>query len=91
VHVVLAAHDEDTPASVTVGIRVFQNVEHVAALDVPASVPKLDPRTVKRLPPPTNEPMKNGPEIVKFQARSVISGDLRKPQPSAARPPHRRR
>jgi len=33
--------------------------------------------------------MKNGPEINRFQARSVISRDLSKPSPSATRPPHR--
>jgi hypothetical protein len=34
---------------------------------------------------------KNGPEINRFQARSVIPGSLSKPPPSASRPPHRAR
>jgi hypothetical protein len=38
---------------------------------VPASVPKLRPRCINRQPTPTKEPTKNGPEIVRFQARSV--------------------
>ena len=34
VHVVLAPDDEDALAGVTVGIRVFQDVEQVATFDV---------------------------------------------------------
>jgi hypothetical protein len=34
---------------------------------VPAGVPKLGPTTVKRQPTPTNDPIKNGPEIVNFR------------------------
>ena len=34
VHVVLAPDDEDAPAGITVGVRMFQNVEQIAALDV---------------------------------------------------------
>ena len=34
VDVLLATDDEDALASVTVGVRMFQDVEHVAALDV---------------------------------------------------------
>ena len=34
VHVVLAPDDEDALAGVTVGVRVVQNVEQVATLDV---------------------------------------------------------
>jgi hypothetical protein len=56
---------------------------------VPASVPKLRPRCINRQPTPTKEPTKNGPEIVRFQARSVTRCHLSKPPPSASRPPHR--
>ncbi len=34
---------------------------------VPASVPKLGPRTIIRQPTPPAEPIKNGPEIVDFR------------------------
>ena len=34
---------------------------------MPVSVPNLGPRTVKRQPTPTNESIKNGPEIVNFR------------------------
>jgi hypothetical protein len=57
--------------------------------NVPASVPKRSPSTILQQPTPTTLPMKNGPETIRFQARSVISGDLSKPPPSASRPPHR--
>jgi hypothetical protein len=36
-------------------------------LGVPKSVPRLGPRTVKRQRTPTNESIKNGPEIVNFR------------------------
>jgi hypothetical protein len=56
---------------------------------VPTSVPERGPIPVRRHPAPTKFPTKNGPEIVKSQARSVIPGSLSKPPPSASRPPHR--
>jgi hypothetical protein len=34
---------------------------------VPASVPKLGPRTIHRQPTPTKLPIKNWPEIVNFR------------------------
>jgi hypothetical protein len=34
---------------------------------VPKSVPKRGPTTIIRQPTPTNKPIKNGPEIVKFR------------------------
>jgi hypothetical protein len=37
------------------------------ARSVPASVPKPGPRTINRQPTPTNDPIKNGPEIVDFR------------------------
>ena len=41
---------------------------HIAiVLSVPASVPKLGPRSIHRQPTPTKLPMKNGPEIVNFR------------------------
>jgi hypothetical protein len=36
-------------------------------LSVPTSVPKRLPRTIIRQPTPTNEPIKNGPEIIDFR------------------------
>jgi hypothetical protein len=43
---------------------------------VPASVPKLGPRTVIREPRPTNDPIKNGPEIFNFRiTRLALSSD----------------
>ena len=114
VHVVLAPDDEDALAGVTVRVRVLQDVEQVATLDVeddvlepdaalrpelrvlrvvpvevlhciqrsttcapkahigigssvPASVPKLGPRTIIRQPTPTKLPIKTG-------LKSSISG-----------------
>jgi hypothetical protein len=58
---------------------------------VPASVPKLGPRSINRQPTPTKPPIRNGPENQRSQARSVILVDLSKPPPSASRPPHRGR
>jgi hypothetical protein len=43
-------------------------------------VPKLGPRAVKRQPTPTNESIKNGPEIVNF--RPVLY--LGRPEQTAA-------
>ena len=42
VHVVLAPEDEDALAAVAVGVRMFQDVEHVAALDVEDDVLESD-------------------------------------------------
>ena len=42
VHVVLAPDDEDALAGVTVGVRVFQDVEQVATLDVEDDVLEPD-------------------------------------------------
>jgi hypothetical protein len=42
VHVVLAPEDEDAVTAVAVGIRVLQDVEHVAALDVEDDVLEPD-------------------------------------------------
>ena len=56
---------------------------------VPKTVPKHGRNPVQTQPTPTKVPIKNGPEIVNFQARSVIPGSLIKPPPSASRPPHR--
>ena len=42
VHVVLALDDEDALAGVPVGVRVFQDVEQVATLDMEDDV--LEPR-----------------------------------------------
>jgi hypothetical protein len=38
-----------------------------APFSVPASVPKLGPRSAKQQPTPTNKPIKNGPEIVNLR------------------------
>lgn len=42
VHVVFTSDDENALAGVTVGVRVFQDVEHVAALDVEDDVLETD-------------------------------------------------
>ena len=42
VHVVLALDDEDALAGVTIGVRVLQDVEQVAALDVKDDVLEPD-------------------------------------------------
>jgi hypothetical protein len=42
VHVALALDDEDTLAGVTAGVRVFQNVEQITALDVEDDVLEPD-------------------------------------------------
>ena len=42
VHVVLAPDDEDALAGVTAGVRVFQNVEQITALDVEDDVLEPD-------------------------------------------------
>ena len=47
VHVVLALDDEDALAGVAVGVRVFQDVEQVATLNVEDDV--LEPDTAIRL------------------------------------------
>ena len=63
---------------------------HIGVIrSVPKSVPERSPTTIIRQPTPTKFPIKNGPEIIQFQARSVIPGSLSKPPPSASRPPHR--
>jgi hypothetical protein len=52
-------------------IRIFDpraDKAHIGVdSSVPASVPKLNPRSIKRQPTPSNEPTKNGPEIVNFR------------------------
>jgi hypothetical protein len=44
VHVIVASDDENTPAAVTVGVRMFQDVQQLAALDVEDDVLKPDAR-----------------------------------------------
>ena len=41
-HVLLAPDDEDALAGVTVGVRMFQDVEHIATLDVEDDVLESD-------------------------------------------------
>ena len=48
VHVVLTPDDEDPLPGVTVGIRVFQNVEQIAALDVEDDVLEPDLAIARR-------------------------------------------
>ena len=45
VHVVLAADDEDALPGVTVGVRMFQNVDQIATLDVEDDASNPMPRS----------------------------------------------
>ena len=49
VHVVLASDDEDALAGVTVGVRVFQDVEQVTTLDVEDDVLEPDATVLPEL------------------------------------------
>jgi hypothetical protein len=58
------------PVEVLPAFRLAQcvlNRHTLASAPVPAGVPELGARTIKRQPTPTNEPIKNGPEIVNFR------------------------
>src|SRR5919109_2771504 len=53
----------DNQVSTTCALQAHIGV----GFSVPASVPKLDPRTIQRQPTPTNLLIENGPEIVNFR------------------------
>ena len=76
IHVVLASDDEDALAAVTLGVRVLQDSEQVASLDVEDDF--FEPDAALRPELPKSVP-KTGPAV-------IIPGSLGKPPPSATSP-----